>query len=202
MVIGKSGWLGLLVWVALAAAIQLPLSLNHDAAWHFQTSFRVLAGERLGAGVWVDGRLLTGAHGGAGEMVAFDHVRGVGSAWGFGHRAVELAREARAAGTLPAEVTLADFTPGADKIDFREFDGNNMRKGNQPLQVVEYVQYTDGQSDLEQGFVNDLTPGGITIYEDELGDTWLIINRDNDRNREFVIHFDGALGDFSADLLL
>lgn len=105
-------------------------------------------------------------------------------------------------GTQPAEVMLADFTPGEDKIDFRNFDGNNMRKGNQPLQVVEFVQYTDGQSDLEQGFVNDLRPGGITIYEDQLGDTWLIINRDNDRNREFVIHFDGALGDISSDLLL
>jgi predicted NBD/HSP70 family sugar kinase len=71
----------------------------------------LLAGERLGAGVWVDGRLLTGAHGGAGEMVAFDHVRGVDSAWGFGHRAVELAREARAAGTLPAESVLRSMAP-------------------------------------------------------------------------------------------
>ena len=106
------------------------------------------------------------------------------------------------AGSQPAQVMLADFTPGEDKIDFRNFDGNNMKKGDQPLKVVEYVQYTDGQSDLEQGFVNDLTPGGITIYEDQQGDTWLIINRDNDKNREFVIHFDGALGDFSGDLLL
>jgi len=105
-------------------------------------------------------------------------------------------------GPQPAEVMLPDFTPGVDKIDLREFDGNNLRKGDQPLKVVEYVQYTDGQSDLEQGFVNDLTPGGITIYEDQLGDTWLIINRDNDRNREFVIHFDGTLGDISGDLLL
>ena len=45
-------------------------------------------------------------------------------------------------------------------------------------------------------------PGGITIYEDQNGDTWLIINRDNDRHREFVIEFNGALGDFSSDLLL
>lgn len=105
-------------------------------------------------------------------------------------------------GTAPAEVTLADFKPGEDKIDFRNFDGNTLRKGIQPLEVVEYVQYTDGQSDLEKGFVNNLKPGGITIYEDQQGDTWLIVNRDDDHNREFVIHFDGALGDFSSDLLL
>ncbi|WP_322411986.1 ROK family protein [Microbacterium invictum] len=72
----------------------------------------LLAGERLGAGVWVDGHLLTGAHGGAGEMVAFDHVRGVDSAWGFGHRAVELAREAIARGTLPPSSVLHRSAPG------------------------------------------------------------------------------------------
>ena len=105
-------------------------------------------------------------------------------------------------GSEPARVTIADFTPGEDKIDLRNFDGTNMRKGDQPLRVVEYAMYTDGQSDLEKGFVNDLTPGGITIYEDQNGDTWLIINRDNDRHREFVIEFNGALGDFSSDLLL
>ncbi len=71
----------------------------------------LLAGERLGAGVWVDGRLLTGANGGAGEMVAFDHVAGVGSAWGLGHRAVELAREAIASGTLPSDSALRAMDP-------------------------------------------------------------------------------------------
>ncbi|AZC14218.1 ROK family protein [Microbacterium sp. ABRD28] len=71
----------------------------------------LLAGERLGAGVWVDGRLLTGAHGGAGEMVAFDHVRGVDSAWGFGHRAVELARTAMATGALPTSSILRRMAP-------------------------------------------------------------------------------------------
>lgn len=105
-------------------------------------------------------------------------------------------------GAQPAQVMLPDFKPGEDKIDFRDFDGNNMKKGVQSLKVVEYVQYTDGQSELERGFVNNLKPGGITIYEDQFDNTWLIINRDDDRNREFVIQFDGALGDFSASLLL
>lgn len=73
----------------------------------------LLAGERLGAGVWVDGRLLTGANGGVGEMVVFDHVAGVGSAWGLGHRAAELARERRAAGTLPPGSALRELEPEA-----------------------------------------------------------------------------------------
>lgn len=62
----------------------------------------LLAGERLGAGVWVDGRLLRGAHGGAAEMVAFDHVAGVEGAWGLGYRAADLARRALADGSVPA----------------------------------------------------------------------------------------------------
>lgn len=59
----------------------------------------LLAGDRLGAGVVVDGRLLRGAHGGVGEMVAFDHVEGVGSAYGLGHLAMLWAQEMVDAGT-------------------------------------------------------------------------------------------------------
>ena len=44
----------------------------------------LLAGERLGAGVVVDGRILRGAHGGVAEMVAFDRVSGVGGRLGTG----------------------------------------------------------------------------------------------------------------------
>ncbi|WP_125133203.1 ROK family protein [Microbacterium sp. 10M-3C3] len=46
----------------------------------------LLAGARLGAGVVIDGHLLRGAHGGVGEMVAFAHVLGVGTADGLGAR--------------------------------------------------------------------------------------------------------------------
>ncbi|MFT4230048.1 MAG: ROK family protein, partial [Microbacterium sp.] len=53
----------------------------------------LLAGERLGAGVVVDGNVLRGAHGGAGEPVAFDHVQGVGSAHGIGYLIATWARE-------------------------------------------------------------------------------------------------------------
>jgi predicted NBD/HSP70 family sugar kinase len=47
---------------------------------HFVT---LLAGERLGAGIVEDGRLLRGARGGAGEMRFLDLVAGVGSADGI-----------------------------------------------------------------------------------------------------------------------
>ncbi|MFC0196439.1 ROK family protein, partial [Microbacterium arthrosphaerae] len=58
------------------------------------------------------GRLLRGAHGGAAETVAFDHVRGVDGAWGLGYRAAELARRAVAEGTLPEASALAGLGDG------------------------------------------------------------------------------------------
>lgn len=57
----------------------------------------LLAGERLGAGVVVDGHLLHGAHGGVGEMFAFDFIRDVDSAFGLGPSLERQAREAIAA---------------------------------------------------------------------------------------------------------
>lgn len=62
----------------------------------------LLAGDRFGAGVVVDGRLLRGAHGGAGEMFALDKVLGVGSAKGMGLRLTSWVRDAAAAGEIPA----------------------------------------------------------------------------------------------------
>ncbi|WP_223848779.1 MULTISPECIES: ROK family protein [Microbacterium] len=53
----------------------------------------LLAGERLGAGVVVDGHLLHGAHGGVGEMFAFDYIRDVDSAFGLGPSLERHARE-------------------------------------------------------------------------------------------------------------
>lgn len=53
----------------------------------------LLAGERLGAGVVVDGHLLHGAHGGVGEMLAFDMIRDVDSAVGLGPALERHARE-------------------------------------------------------------------------------------------------------------
>ncbi|MFJ4036449.1 ROK family protein [Microbacterium sp. NPDC090007] len=75
----------------------------------------LLAGERFGAGIFVDGRLLRGKHGGAGETVAFDRVRGVGGAEGLAPRCVAAARAALASGALPADSPLRDLDP--DRID-------------------------------------------------------------------------------------
>ena len=63
----------------------------------------LLAGDRFGAGVVIDGHLLRGAHGGVGETVAFDHVVGVESACGIGLQLTEWVRQAAAAGELPDE---------------------------------------------------------------------------------------------------
>jgi predicted NBD/HSP70 family sugar kinase len=73
----------------------------------------LLAGERLGAGVVDDGRLLRGAHGGAGEMRYLALVDGVGSAAGIAALARDWARAALAdpAGTTPS--ALRDLDPAA-----------------------------------------------------------------------------------------
>ncbi len=67
----------------------------------------LLAGDRFGAGVVVNGRLLRGAHGGAGEMAALNKVLGVGSAEGMGSRLTGWVREAAATGKIPAGHRLA-----------------------------------------------------------------------------------------------
>lgn len=61
----------------------------------------LLAGDRLGAGVVVDGLLLRGTHGGVGEMKAFDYVFGVGTAEGIGFQLEGWVREAALAGEIP-----------------------------------------------------------------------------------------------------
>lgn len=60
----------------------------------------MLAGDRIGSGVVLGGRLLRGTHGGAGEMIALDDVIGVGSANGLGLRIAEWARADLTAGPL------------------------------------------------------------------------------------------------------
>lgn len=64
----------------------------------------MLAGVRLGAGVVLGGRLLRGAHGGAGELVALAHVDGVGAVDGLGQRIAAWA----AAAEVPAGHPLGE----------------------------------------------------------------------------------------------
>ena len=71
----------------------------------------LLAGERMGAGVVVDGRLLRGAHGGVGEMVAFEHVKGVESADGIGWLLTDWAEKAIRDGNVDPDGALATMQP-------------------------------------------------------------------------------------------
>ena len=66
----------------------------------------LLTGERFGAGIVADGRLLRGAHGGAGEMRYLDLVSGVGSADGVARTLRELTG-ARGGEGAPEQVLAA-----------------------------------------------------------------------------------------------
>ncbi|WP_380174992.1 ROK family protein [Kineococcus sp. DHX-1] len=72
----------------------------------------LLAGERIGAGVVEDGRLLRGARGGVGEMRYLDLVEGVGSPDGLGKVLRELVRAA--GGTGAAEDVVAAAAAGEE----------------------------------------------------------------------------------------
>lgn len=86
----------------LAAIAEQSIGAGQDTA-----SFAaLLAGERFGAGLIIDGALLHGRHGGAGEMRALDFVDGVGDASGLAVLARTWAEEAREAG-LPKGSPLA-----------------------------------------------------------------------------------------------
>ncbi|ROS75984.1 putative NBD/HSP70 family sugar kinase [Curtobacterium sp. PhB130] len=74
----------------------------------------LLAGERFGTGLVVDGTLLRGAHGGAGEMRVLDLVAGVGSPEGLGSTARVLAAEAVADGRVLPGTPLAAAPDGID----------------------------------------------------------------------------------------
>lgn len=69
----------------------------------------LLAGERFGAGFVLDGALVRGSRGAAGEMRLLDLVEGVGSADGLGAVLRDAARAARELGTVPASSPLRDI---------------------------------------------------------------------------------------------
>ncbi|MEE6387552.1 ROK family protein [Microbacterium paraoxydans] len=72
----------------------------------------LLASERFGGGVVVDGHVLHGAHGGVGEGVVFDHIIGVGSAVGLRYALEEQARSAVADGEARADGALGRLVAG------------------------------------------------------------------------------------------
>jgi predicted NBD/HSP70 family sugar kinase len=71
----------------------------------------MLVGEGIGAGLMIDGRLVRGRRGGAGEMRFLDKVHGVGSPEGLALLARRWATKAIESGSLPRESLLARLDP-------------------------------------------------------------------------------------------
>lgn len=67
----------------------------------------MLAGDRMGAGVVLGGRLAYGAHGGVGELGILKHLRGAGGSKGLVHLTDKWIKEYLADGTIPASHPLA-----------------------------------------------------------------------------------------------
>ncbi|MFJ4223325.1 ROK family protein [Microbacterium sp. NPDC089695] len=78
----------------------------------------LLASERFGGGVVVDGHVLHGAHGGVGEGIVFDHIIGVGSAFGLSHTLPAQVRAAVDAGEIDHDTAIGRLAD-ADRIDPR-----------------------------------------------------------------------------------
>ncbi|WP_210509121.1 ROK family protein [Naasia sp. SYSU D00057] len=72
----------------------------------------MLVGEGIGAGLMIDGRLVRGRRGGAGEMRFLDRIEGVGSPDGLARLARVWATEAIRSGSLPPGSELALLDPG------------------------------------------------------------------------------------------
>ncbi|KAA0962168.1 ROK family protein [Microbacterium sp. ANT_H45B] len=78
----------------------------------------LLASERFGGGVVVDGHVLHGAHGGVGEGVVFDHIIGVGSAFGLRYALQDEVRAGVESGEISSESAIGRLA-GAERIDPR-----------------------------------------------------------------------------------
>lgn len=78
----------------------------------------LLASERFGGGVVVDGHVLHGAHGGVGEGVVFDHIVGVGSAFGLSHTLQTQVRAAVERGEIAQDSAIGRLVH-ASRIDPR-----------------------------------------------------------------------------------
>lgn len=86
----------------LAALAERALGAGRDV----RSFAALLSGERFGAGIVVNGALLRGSYGGAGEMRLLDYVAGVGSPHGIGFLARSWGREAHESGALPSDSDL------------------------------------------------------------------------------------------------
>lgn len=100
--------LGLFGWVPIAqilndATLASVAEHAHGAAIGLRDSVTLLAGDRFGAGVVVDGHRLHGAHGGVGETLVLRNFKGVGEAHGIGYQIAAWARH---------EITQDHLAPG------------------------------------------------------------------------------------------
>lgn len=78
----------------------------------------LLSSERFGGGVVVDGHVLHGAHGGVGEGVVFDHIIGVGSAFGLRYALQDQVRAGVESGEIDRGSVIGRLTD-ARRIDPR-----------------------------------------------------------------------------------
>ncbi|WP_407359040.1 ROK family protein [Microbacterium sp. LTA6] len=78
----------------------------------------LLSSERFGGGVVVDGHVLHGAHGGVGEGVVFDHIIGVGSAFGLRYALQDQVRAGVESGEIDRGSAMGRLTD-ARRIDPR-----------------------------------------------------------------------------------
>lgn len=78
----------------------------------------LLASERFGGGVVVDGHVLHGAHGGVGEGVVFDHIIGVGSAVGLRYALQDQVRAAVDSGEIGHDTAIGRLAD-AEQVDPR-----------------------------------------------------------------------------------
>ncbi|WP_144875271.1 ROK family protein [Microbacterium sp. 1.5R] len=78
----------------------------------------LLASERFGGGVVVDGHVLHGAHGGVGEGVVFDHIIGVGSAVGLRYALQDQVRAAVDSGEIAHDTAIGRLAD-AEQVDPR-----------------------------------------------------------------------------------
>lgn len=106
-------------------------------------------------------------------------------------------------GNNAVRLFIDDFKKGVDTLNLRRIDGDLGGKGDQPLHFAGYERYNkaDGLDALEKGYVNDTSAGSVTIFENFGGDTLVIINRDDDREREMEIVLFGDVGNIVHDIL-
>lgn len=69
----------------------------------------IMIGRRLGSGVFLDGRLVRGAHGGVGELQGFRYIPGIGSSHGIGVRTEQWLLRALSTGGVPGHHPWARF---------------------------------------------------------------------------------------------